>query len=77
LDLLDRIKEILVEILNVESIENDAKQEDYAEWDSLTYLRIIGALEEEFKFEITFENIDKFNSVPNIVEEIYNAHNNS
>jgi acyl carrier protein len=51
-------------------IEDDARQEDYSEWDSLTYLRILAAFEAEFNIQITPENINEFNSIPNIVEEI-------
>ncbi|OGW97563.1 MAG: hypothetical protein A2Z81_09740 [Omnitrophica WOR_2 bacterium GWA2_45_18] len=64
------MKEILKNELNLEVLEDTAKQEDYPEWDSLTYLRIVAALESEFGIQITPDNINKFNSVLNIVEEI-------
>ncbi|HBR15968.1 MAG TPA: hypothetical protein DD723_10610 [Candidatus Omnitrophica bacterium] len=70
LHLTDRVKEILKNELNLEVLEDTAKQEDYPEWDSLTYLRIVAALESEFGIQITPDNINKFNSVLNIVEEI-------
>lgn len=68
--LLDKVKGILLDELNLETIEDQAKQEDYPEWDSLTYLRVIAALENDFGIEITSENINKFNSIPNIIKEI-------
>ena len=54
-------------------IEDGARQEDYSEWDSLTYLRILSVLEDEFALQITSENINKFNSITNIVKEIESA----
>ena len=69
-DLIARVKEVLRNELNLEAIEDDAKQEDYPEWDSLTYLRVVAALEDTFKIRITPENINKFNSVASIVDEI-------
>ena len=70
MSLTERVKEILKEELNVDSIADNAAQEDYAEWDSLTYMRIIAAVENRFKVAITAENINRFNSVANIVTEI-------
>lgn len=66
----EQVKEILIEELNLESITDDARQEDYAEWDSLTYMRIVAAIEDNFNVTITRENINNFNSVGNIVKEI-------
>jgi acyl carrier protein len=70
LNLIDKVKSILLNELNLDMIEDDARQEDYSEWDSLTYLRILAAFEAEFNIQITPENINEFNSIPNIVEEI-------
>ena len=70
MNLIDKVKSILLNELNLDMIEDDARQEDYSEWDSLTYLRILAAFEAEFNIQITPENINEFNSIPNIVEEI-------
>jgi len=77
LNLTERVKEILAEELNVESIENNANQVDYVEWDSLTYMRIIAAIESNFNIDITADNINHFNSVSNIVKEIEKSNDNS
>lgn len=76
-DLTDKVRKVLMEELNLESIEDGAKQEDYPEWDSLTYLRIIVALENTFGIEVTPENINKFNSIESIVNEIKKCRNHS
>jgi acyl carrier protein len=73
LNLIDKVKSILLNELNLDMIEDGARQEDYSEWDSLTYLRILSVLEDEFALQITSENINKFNSITNIVKEIESA----
>jgi acyl carrier protein len=77
LDLIGKVKELLANELNLEAIADDAKQVDHPEWDSLTYLRIVAAVENEFGVQITPENINKFDSVQNIVKEIRMSHDNS
>ena len=56
--------------LNVNSINLQSSQENTSEWDSLAYLSVISAMEEEFEIEITEKNINNFDSVKNILNEI-------
>ena len=56
--------------LNVNSIDLQSSQENISEWDSLAYLSVISAMEEEFEIEITEKNINNFGSVKNILNEI-------
>ena len=56
--------------LNVNSINLQSSQENTSEWDSLAYLSVISAMEEEFKIEISEKNINNFGSVKNILNEI-------
>ena len=56
--------------LNVNSIDLQSSQENTSEWDSLAYLSVISAMEEEFEIEITEKNINNFDSVKNILNEI-------
>ena len=55
--------------LNVNSINLQSSQENTSEWDSLAYLSVISAMEEEFEIEITEKNINNFGSVKNILNE--------
>ena len=57
-------------VLNVNSIDLQSSQENTFEWDSLAYLSIISAMEEEFEIDITEKNINNFGSVKNILDEI-------
>ena len=56
--------------LNVNSINLQSSQENTSEWDSLAYLSVISAMEEEFEIDITEKNINNFGSVKNILNEI-------
>ena len=56
--------------LNVNSINLQSSQENTSEWDSLAYLSLISAMEEEFEIEITENNKNKFVSDKNILNEI-------
>ena len=57
-------------VLNVTSIDLQSSQENTSEWDSLAYLSLILAMEEEFEIEITEKNINNFGSVKNILNEV-------
>ena len=56
--------------LNINSIDLQSSQENTSEWDSIAYLSVISAKEEEFEIEITEKNINNFGSVKNILNEI-------
>ena len=67
LNKLKKIKEIVCEVLNIDEIGDNAKQEDYIEWDSLAYLSIISELEDQFNVDISSKNINNFDSIQNIL----------
>jgi len=67
---LIKIKEIICRVLNIDEIDDSAKQEDYIEWDSLAYLSIISELEVQFNINISSKNINNFGSVQNILTNI-------
>ena len=65
-----RVEHLILEILNIESLPLNASIANVEEWDSFTYLSIVFRLETEFNIKIGQENINKFNSIKNIVTEI-------
>ena len=67
LNKLKKIKEIVCEVLNIDEIDDNAKQEDYIEWDSMAYLSIISELEDQFNVDISSKNINNFDSIENIL----------
>ena len=56
--------------LNINSIDLQSSKENTSEWDSLAYLSVISAKEEEFEIAITEKNINNFGSVKNILNEV-------
>ena len=67
LNKLKKIKEIVCEVLNIDEIDDIAKQEDYIEWDSLAYLSIISEIEDQLNVDISSKNINNFDSIQNIL----------
>tara|TARA_Y100000588_G_C13375743_1_gene552663 strand:+ start:231 stop:476 length:246 start_codon:yes stop_codon:yes gene_type:complete len=65
-----KVKNLILEVLNIESLPLDASTENVEQWDSLAYLSIVSKLEKEFELKIHQENINKFNSLESIVKEI-------
>ena len=65
-----KVKNLILEVLNIESLPLDASTENVEQWDSLAYLSIVSKLEKEFELKIHQENINKFNSLQSIVKEI-------
>ena len=73
MEILKKVKGIICDSLVLESVENNATQEMYSEWDSLTYMGIISKLEEEFEIQISEDNINHFDSISNIIRIIERA----
>ena len=68
----DRIKEIIVEQLGVESdvVTMEASFIDDLEADSLDIVELIMALEEEFDMEIPDEEAEKISTVGDVIDYI-------
>jgi acyl carrier protein len=58
-DILSQINEIFVDILDNESvvIEETTQATDVEEWDSLTYIMLVVAIEKHFKIKFTSKEI--------------------
>ena len=55
-----KLSPILLEELKIDEVSIETSQENTAEWDSMTYLSIVARIEEEFKVEVTPQNIERF-----------------
>ena len=66
------MRSIVAEALNLgfEEVCSEAVQEEFSEWDSMAYLSILSNIEDEFEISVSQENIDKFRSIPQIINEI-------
>ena len=70
IEIREKIINLVSEILNIKQIDINSSQENTSEWDSLNYLSIISAIEEEFNIDITEKNINNFDSIKNIFNEV-------
>lgn len=72
MDVLERVKELVVEQLGVdaEEVTEDASFVDDLGADSLDIVELVMAFEEEFDLEIADEDAEKIQSVGNAVEYI-------
>ena len=66
----EKVITVVLNTLNVKNIDLQSSQENTSEWDSLAYLSVVCAIEEEFLIEISQENINNFGSVKNILNEV-------
>jgi acyl carrier protein len=69
------LREILAELLQLDEgeITRELTRDQVSSWDSLTHLRLITALEEEFHFRFSMKEIQSVNSVGHL-EEILRSH---
>tara|TARA_B100001939_G_C16751846_1_gene534342 strand:+ start:329 stop:565 length:237 start_codon:yes stop_codon:yes gene_type:complete len=71
-DIEKKVINIVEKKLNVSGIDLKSKQNDFVEWDSLSYLTIVLEIEKEFGLVINENNFNKFDSLHNIISLIYN-----
>ena len=77
MNIKSQVRNILASILNVPSniIKSDSSPENIETWDSLKHIKIISALEEEYSFEFSDEEILEmliFSSIINLIEKKLN-----
>ena len=67
-----QVRSIVAKAINLkfDEVSSMASQEDFSEWDSMAYLTILSNIEDEFDISISGENIDKFGSISQIINEI-------
>ena len=71
-DIKKGLEEIFQETFEDESIAltDDTTAEDIEEWDSLTHVNLIMAIEKEFKISFTLEELDQQNDVGDTIDSI-------
>ena len=63
-----KLREILTNALDIEpeELDDNASQKNISEWDSFALMAMVTALEEEFKIELTLEEIMEMQSLQKI-----------
>ena len=63
-----KLREILANALDIEpeELDDNASQKNISEWDSFALMAMVAALEEEFKIDLTLEEIMEMQSLQKI-----------
>ena len=71
-DLDAKLEEILKKVFKIEKINLESSIYDISEWDSLTHIQLINAIDEEFEIEIGLNDAIIMTSIPIIKKKIMN-----
>ena len=71
-DLDVKLEEILKKVFKIEKINLESSIYDISEWDSLTHIQLINAIDEEFEIEIELNDAIIMTSIPIIKKKIMN-----
>ena len=71
-DLDVKLEELLKKVFKTEKINLESSIEDISEWDSLTHIQLINAIDEEFEIEIGLNDAIIMTSIPIIKKKIMN-----
>ena len=71
-DLDAKLEETLKKVFKIEKINLESSIEDISEWDSLTHIQLINAIDEEFEIEIGLNDAIIMTSIPIIKKKIMN-----
>ena len=71
-DILERLNEIFIDVLDLDecNLTDETSANDIEEWDSLSHIQIIVAIEKKFKIKFTSLEIMKWNNVGEMVNSL-------
>jgi len=73
---MEQFLELLIEVLERDTIDAKDEFRDYEEWDSLAYLSVIAMIDEEYDIVIPGEEFANLNKIIDIYNYINNQHKN-
>ena len=63
---------LLKKVFKIQKIDLEVSIVDISEWDSLTHVQLISAIEKEFKIKIKFDDVMIMTSIPIIKKKMMN-----
>jgi acyl carrier protein len=71
-DIIKRLEPLMQDVFDDDSIvyRDDLSANDVEEWDSLSHIRFIVAVEKAFKIRFTSSEMEGFNSVGDLVDAV-------
>tara|TARA_B100000886_G_scaffold290431_1_gene215728 strand:+ start:511 stop:759 length:249 start_codon:yes stop_codon:yes gene_type:complete len=75
IEIIESIKEIVIDVLDVEDpdsfkLDELSKIEDYSEWDSLAHINIITQIESIFKIRFSLDEVENFVDIQDIINVV-------
>ena len=67
-----KLEVLLKKVFKIQKIDLEVSIVDISEWDSLTHVQLISAIEKEFKIKIKFDDAMIMTSIPIIKKKIMN-----
>ncbi|GAO38730.1 hypothetical protein SCH01S_19_00340 [Sphingomonas changbaiensis NBRC 104936] len=70
--ILERLQEIMADVFDEDDlvVTRDTTAEDVEEWDSLSHIRLMVAIEREFNVKFTNAEIESLESVGDLVDKL-------
>ncbi len=71
-EILEQLNEIFIDVLDLDecNLTDETSANDIEEWDSLSHIQIIVAIEKKFKIKFTSLEIMKWNNVGEMVNSL-------
>lgn len=70
IEIFEKLNEIFVDVLDLDEVEltDETSANDIEEWDSLSHIQLIVAIEKEFKVKFTSKEIMSWKNVGEMVD---------
>jgi acyl carrier protein len=71
-EIFEKLNEVFCDVLDLDEVEltDESSANDIEEWDSLSHIQLIVAIEKEFKIKFTSLEIMRWNNVGEMIDTI-------